>query len=81
MSKCSAVLFCHLQGCIYLLVRHNKFMLHSLQSISDDSVDLGGTSRTSELDSLGKVLQNPAHTTGPSLSWWNEDEETLNGGM
>ncbi|XP_048880526.1 centrosomal protein of 162 kDa isoform X2 [Brienomyrus brachyistius] len=57
----------------------DQFELFLKESISDDSVDLGGTNHTSGLDSLGKVLQNPANTTGAPRPWWNEDEETVSG--
>lgn len=50
----------------------------SLQSVSDDSVDLGSSSkRPSVLDSLGKAHQQQQEKKSQrSVPWWQEDEDS-----
>uniref|UniRef100_A0A8K9XMJ0 Centrosomal protein of 162 kDa n=1 Tax=Oncorhynchus mykiss TaxID=8022 RepID=A0A8K9XMJ0_ONCMY len=56
------------------------------ESVSDDSVDLGGSAmRSSVLDSLGKASQKPPpkKTSAAPVPWWQEDdsEETPGRGL
>ncbi|XP_066557772.1 centrosomal protein of 162 kDa isoform X2 [Amia ocellicauda] len=44
------------------------------ESVSDDSLDLGGTKRTSVLDSLVKATETESKNPA-SRPWWNSDED------
>ncbi|XP_045064582.1 centrosomal protein of 162 kDa-like [Coregonus clupeaformis] len=49
------------------------------ESVSDDSVDLGGTAkRSSVLDSLGRASQKlpPKKTSAAPVPWWQEEEDS-----
>ncbi|KAG5856878.1 hypothetical protein ANANG_G00012600 [Anguilla anguilla] len=47
------------------------------ESVSDDSVDLGGSTKgSSVLDSLGKTRQAPAEKKTVSRPWWQDDEDS-----
>lgn len=53
---------------------------YTLQSVSDDSVDLGSSSkRSSVLDNLGKAPQQQQQQekkSQRSVPWWQEDEDS-----
>ncbi|KAG7469899.1 hypothetical protein MATL_G00133700 [Megalops atlanticus] len=47
------------------------------ESVSDDSIDLGSSSkRSSVLDTLGQVTHKPAEKSKASRPWWQEDEDS-----
>ncbi|XP_064199243.1 centrosomal protein of 162 kDa isoform X2 [Anguilla rostrata] len=47
------------------------------ESVSDESVDLGGSTKgSSVLDSLGKTRQAPAEKKTVSRPWWQDDEDS-----
>ncbi|KAG9342704.1 hypothetical protein JZ751_015566 [Albula glossodonta] len=49
----------------------------SPQSVSDESVDLGSSSkRPSVLDSLGKARQKPVEKSPASRPWWQDDDDS-----
>lgn len=69
-------------GIVYIfkvvVVLFNIYVLLSLQSVSDDSVDLGSSSKCpSVLDNLGKAphLQKEKKRQN-SVPWWQEDEDS-----
>lgn len=46
------------------------------ESVSDDSVDLGTSSkRPSVLDSLGKAPVRPVKKASASVPWWQDDDD------
>ncbi|KAI1885587.1 hypothetical protein AGOR_G00205340 [Albula goreensis] len=55
------------------------------ESVSDESVDLGGSSKPpSVLDSLGKARQKPVEKSPVSRPWWQDDDDSadsLGGGL
>lgn len=63
---------------IYMLLLYLFMFCCSLQSVSDDSVDLGSSSkRPSVLDSLGQAPQQQQEKKSQrSVPWWQEDEDS-----
>lgn len=63
---------------IYMLLLYLVMSCYTLQSVSDDSVDLGSSSkRPSVLDSLGKAPQQQQEKKSQkSVPWWQEDEDS-----
>lgn len=50
------------------------------ESVSDDSVDLGGSGKHSVLDSLGKSPEKPAKKTAAvTKPWWQDEEDSEEG--
>ncbi len=50
------------------------------QSVSDDSVDLGTSTRgPSVLDSLGQAPVRPVKKASVSVPWWQDDDESEEG--
>ncbi|XDV40615.1 hypothetical protein PO909_009659 [Leuciscus waleckii] len=50
------------------------------ESVSDDSVDLGSsTKHSSVLDSLGKAPVRPVKKSSVSVPWWQDDDDSEEG--
>ncbi len=50
------------------------------QSVSDDSVDLGTSTRyPSVLDSLGQAPVRPVKKASVSVPWWQDDDDSEEG--